>query len=163
MSLARARELRRSATPPERQLWALLGQFREAGYHFRRQVPIGPYYADIACHHARLVIEADGESHGDGAADARRDAYMTGRGYRVLRFSNRDIVANPEGVFAAIALHLKNVPAAPTPGPSPQGGGEQRGRRPRQRKRRIGLAELAARTGDELPPPPPPRGEGPGA
>jgi very-short-patch-repair endonuclease len=151
MSLARARELRHAATPPERVLWALLGQFREAGYHFRRQVPIGPYYADMACHHAKLVIEADGLSHVDAAYDQQRDAYMAGRGYRVLRFSNRDIAANPEGVFAAIADYLKHVPVAPTPGPSPQGGGEQEGRRPRQRKLRTGLRELAARTGDTPP------------
>ncbi len=143
MSKSRARQLRVGGTPIERRLWAILGQFRAEGYHFRRQVPIGPYYADIACHHAKLVIEADGQSHIDAVYDARRDAHMQTRGFTVLRFSNADIVSNAEGVFASIAEALSGVvPLAPTPSPSPRGVGG-----PRKRKLREGLRELAARAG----------------
>ncbi|MBN9304521.1 MAG: hypothetical protein BGO82_12570 [Devosia sp. 67-54] len=152
MSLPRARELRASSTIIERRLWNLLRPYREQGYHFRRQVPIGPYFADFACHHARLVIEADGVSHDDAGRDARRDAYMQSRGFRVLRLSNADIVANAEGVLALVGEYLGGVvPLAPTPGPSPQGGGG-----PRSRKLRTGLKDLAARSGDELLSPPSP-------
>jgi len=152
MSLARARELRNGATPIERRLWTILRPFRERGYHFRRQVPIGPYYADVACHHARLVIEADGLSHVDQSYDDRRDNYMQSRGFCVLRFSNADIVTNPDGVFTTIAGHLDGIaPLAPTPSPSPRTGGEHR-----TRKLRTGLRDLAARTSDEAPPPPSP-------
>ena len=148
----RARGLRNQATIIERRLWNLLHAYREQGYHFRRQVPIGPYYADIACHHAKLVIEADGSSHVDAAYDARRDAYMRARGFRVLRLSNSDIVANPEGVLALVGEHLRGIePLAPTPNPSPQGGGE-----PRLRRLRTGLRDLAARTGEAAPAPPSP-------
>ncbi|MGN6684206.1 MAG: endonuclease domain-containing protein, partial [Devosia sp.] len=123
MSLTRARGLRANATIIERRLWNLLRPYREQGYHFRRQVPIGPYFADFACHHARLVIEADGTSHDDAGRDIRRDGYMQARGFRVLRLANSDVVGNPEGVLALIGQYLRGVvPLAPTPSPSPQGG-----------------------------------------
>ncbi|MDO8358916.1 MAG: DUF559 domain-containing protein [Devosia sp.] len=102
MSRARARELRSDATRAERALWAILRTFREQGYHFRRQVPIGPYYADIACHHARLVIEADGATHSTDqeiAHDRRRDRYFRSRGFRIIRVWNSEITESPDGVF----------------------------------------------------------------
>lgn len=152
MSIARAREMRNGATPIERRLWTILRQFRERGYHFRRQVPIGPYYADVACHHAKLVIEADGLTHVDQSYDDRRDAFMRSRGFRVLRFSNADIVTNADGVFVTIEEHLSGIePLAPTPSPSPRGGGV-----PRNRKLRSGLSQLSARTGDGASSPPSP-------
>ena len=77
---------------------------------------------------------------------------MRGHGFDVLRLSNSDIVSNPEGVFALVAERLSGaLPFAPTPNPSPQGGGV-----PRNRKLRSGLKELAARTGDLAPSPPSP-------
>lgn len=144
MTNQRARELRQGSTPIERRLWALLRPLREQGYHFRRQVQIGPYFADVACHHAKLVIEADGGSHTDLAYDERRDVYMRERGFNVMRISNAAIVSNPSGVFDAVTSILAGIePLAPTPSPSPRGGGV-----PRKRKVRVGLDELAARAGD---------------
>ena len=94
-------------------MWRILHVFRTGGYHFRKQVPIGPYYADIACHHARLVIEVDGDTHGTDAAerhDARRDAFLRGQGYTVLRFPNAEVLHNPEGVFAVVSSVLEGRP-----------------------------------------------------
>ena len=60
-AIARARQLREAMTDGERKLWQSLKTFRVLyGFHIRRQVPIGPYVADFACHAARLVIEIDG-------------------------------------------------------------------------------------------------------
>src|SRR3546814_1615278 len=60
----RARELRRHATEAEKLLWrALREAFPTA--KFRRQVPLGPYFADFCSHAARLVIEVDGGQHAD--------------------------------------------------------------------------------------------------
>ena len=62
-------------------MWLLLHPFRTGGYHFRKQVAVGPYVADFVCHHARLVIEVDGEQHGKTErADAARDSYLHARG-----------------------------------------------------------------------------------
>ncbi|CAN7195115.1 endonuclease domain-containing protein [Devosia sp. LjRoot16] len=144
MTVERARELRHNATDPERKLWAILRVFSERGYHFRRQQQIGPYYADFACMHAQLIIEADGETHTSAAGrdhDRVRDDYLHARGFRVLRFWNNEITENAEGVFTIIEQTLATVPAlTPTLDPSPQGGG--------RRKSRKALRDLAIRTGD---------------
>ncbi len=109
-------------------MWRLLHNFREL--HFRRQVALGPYFADFASHKAELVIEVDGDTHsaaGGPEHDARRNAYLQERGFTVLRFSNRDVLNNPEGVFAALEERFSELDlfsGTPTPDPSPQGGGE---------------------------------------
>jgi very-short-patch-repair endonuclease len=69
-------------------MWAVLRPLREQGFHFRRQVLIGTYYADFACRRPAVVIEVDGATHGGDIAqsnDATRDDYFRGRGFRVLR------------------------------------------------------------------------------
>jgi very-short-patch-repair endonuclease len=84
---------------------------RSSAYHFRKQAPIGPYIADFACHHARLVIEVDGESHFSEiglSRDERRDAFLKGEGYTVLHFTNDDVLKNSEGVYAIILSTLEN-------------------------------------------------------
>ena len=110
MSTERARELRRNPTVPERAMWRLLKPLRDKGFHFRRQVPIGSYYVDFAIHRQKLVIEVDGDIHGieDGPMyDAERTRFLQNEGYRVLRFSNLDVLHNPEGVFETIEKILK--------------------------------------------------------
>ena len=144
MSVERARQLRRDPTIPERKLWALLYPFRHQGYHFRRQYPVGPYYADFACIHAKLIIEADGDTHAfQTEHDQRRDTYLRSRGFRVLRLWNNEITDNPDGVHQVIAQALATVSRlTPTPDPSPSTGGG------RPRKQRTGLKDLCTRTGD---------------
>ena len=110
MSIERARELRNNATVPERVMWRLLKMFREQGFHFRRQVPIGKYYADFICHKEKLIIEVDGDTHGvDNALvhDEIRTQFLRSRGFRVIRFTNSDVIKNPEGVFFEIEQVLK--------------------------------------------------------
>jgi len=109
VSVERAKSLRANSTVAERRVWRLLFHFRTGGFHFRKQVPIGPYCADIACHHARLVIEIDGDSHYSdpgGRHDASRDNYLRARGYRILRLSNAEVMNNPEGVVSVISSAL---------------------------------------------------------
>jgi very-short-patch-repair endonuclease len=92
-------------------MWRLLHPFRTNGFHFRKQVPIGPYIADIACHHAKLVIELDGDTHftEEGMRhDANRDAFLKRNGYAVLRFTNDDIWHHADGVYTVVADALGN-------------------------------------------------------
>ena len=113
MSTQRAKELRANSSAAERRMWRILHVFRTGGYHFRKQAQIGPHYADIACHHAKLVIELDGDTHGTDAAerhDAQRDAFLRGRGYTVPRFANSDVIENPNGVFLVVEAALEGRP-----------------------------------------------------
>jgi very-short-patch-repair endonuclease len=102
--IGRARRLRRDATDAERRLWSKLRNFG-LGVRFVRQHPIGPYIADFACRSAKLIVEVDGGQHA-GERDRRRDAYLTGRGYLILRFWNPEVLANTVGVLETIRLSL---------------------------------------------------------
>jgi len=82
-TIAKARRLRRSLTPPEARLWRCLKARASERPVFRRQHPIGPYVIDFYCATARLAIEIDGASHDMGDRpyrDARRDAWLSARG-----------------------------------------------------------------------------------
>ncbi|WP_297110985.1 endonuclease domain-containing protein [uncultured Devosia sp.] len=105
-TVAFARKLRREQTLPERRFWALTLAWRDAGLHWRRQSPIGPYVVDFVCKGKKLVVEIDGDTHFSEAGvthDAQRTAYLAGRGYRVLRFTNADVMQRGEGVFVSLA------------------------------------------------------------
>jgi very-short-patch-repair endonuclease len=100
-----ARHLRRAVTEPERKLWRNLKRLPLGVSHFRRQAPIGLYFADFACHEKRLAIEIDGETHtsnSEKSRDETRTAYLRSQGYRVLRFWNYDVMQNIEGVMTII-------------------------------------------------------------
>ena len=120
----RARALRRSATPAERKLWPALRSRILGGAKFRRQVPCGRYILDYAAIAVKLVVEVDGEGHatGDGPArDAVRDAWLAAQSWRVLRFTNREVLGNLDGVLQTIGAALCGFPH---PGPLPEGEGE---------------------------------------
>ncbi len=111
-------------TRAETLLWHQLRAHRLGGLGFRRQVPMGNYIADFAAHSCKLVVEVDGESHDFQSRiehDSRRDAWFASRGYRVLRFSNRDVMQHLEGVVMAIGQAASGV--TPLPSPPPHGGG----------------------------------------
>ena len=94
------------------------------GIKFRRQHPIGPYFADFACASKNLVIEIDGDHHADQVeADARRTAVMESLGWRVVRFGANEVVQNREGIWAAIQV-LISESASPPLLTSPPSGGE---------------------------------------
>ena len=112
----RARELRNAATPAERTLWRCLSGRKIGGWKFSRQMPVGPYFADFLCRKAQLIVELDGYSHDMRQAyDERRDLWLTEYGYRVLRFTNRDVMTNIEGVVFEIE---RSLALRPTPNPS---------------------------------------------
>ncbi|MDO8876134.1 MAG: DUF559 domain-containing protein [Pseudolabrys sp.] len=104
-----AKDLRRGMTRAETLLWRYIKAHHLDGVQFRRQTPVGPYIADFCSHRFRLVIEVDGESHDYDerqAHDAKRDHWFATQGYRVLRFSNDDVLKNLEGVTTVIAEAL---------------------------------------------------------
>ncbi len=112
-----ARALRQNGTDAERILWAGLRDFKNAGFHFRRQVPFGKYVADFACHQARLIVELDGDQHGADnalARDAERTAYLNSRGYRVIRFANWEVLRDRQRVLGYI-LHVAQSPTRLAP------------------------------------------------
>jgi very-short-patch-repair endonuclease len=75
-------------------------------------MPLGPYVLDFVCLRHRLIVEADGPFH-DPGRDAERDAWLTAKGFRVLRFSNREIQGSPDLVAGRIFVALEDLPPVP--------------------------------------------------
>lgn len=94
---------------------------RFGGIKFRRQKVIGPFIADFAANDPKLVIEIDGDTHdADDGRDAGRTGFLATQGYRVVPYTNRDVMQNLEGVL----IHLTGVIAemrSPLPTLSPEG------------------------------------------
>ena len=117
-----AKAMRKQMTEPETRMWLQLRAERFEGVKFRRQKVIGPYIADFAANTPPLVVEIDGETHDAGdPADAKRTAYLNDCGYRVVRFINRDVMANMEGVLTMLSQALAQARLAPLPTLSPEG------------------------------------------
>jgi very-short-patch-repair endonuclease len=75
------------------------------GYQFYRQKIIGNYIAEFYCPKLKLVIEVDGGQHYSAEGkekDKKRDAYMMRTGINVLRFSDREVLGNPDAVLEQI-------------------------------------------------------------
>ena len=107
-SVGKARAFRSNMTDAEKKLWSRL-RAKQLSVHFRRQVPQGPYYCDFACIGAKLIVEADGNQHyteKGKAHDRNRDDFLRDRGFTVLRFSDRDILTNIDGVLFKIMEHI---------------------------------------------------------
>jgi very-short-patch-repair endonuclease len=115
-----ARTMRATPTEAERKLWwHLRHRLPTSGTHFRRQVRIGRYIADFACHATRIVIEVDGGQHdAASAADEARTKVLEANGYRVLRYWNNDVLTNIDGVARGHSQqnnhdpHLQPLPTA---------------------------------------------------
>jgi very-short-patch-repair endonuclease len=105
-------------------LWQQL-RGAKAGLKFRRQHPIGPYVVDFYASRTRLVIEIDGEVHGQAdrlERDAVREAFLTGNGYEVLRVTAAEVMRDAEAVAASIAASAARPLHHLADGPPPRAG-----------------------------------------
>ena len=104
-----ARRMRRVPTEAERILWQVVRENR-FGVKFRRQHIIGDYIADFASITAGLIIEIDGGYHNEPeqrAFDAVRTQYLNECGFKVLRFTNEQIIKNIDYVIERIERELR--------------------------------------------------------
>ncbi len=100
-----SRQLRKNMTDAEKALWLKIRGKQIKGYQFFRQKPIGPFIVDFYCPKGNLVIEIDGGQHYSDEGklkDSHRDTYLGSLGLRVLRFSDKEIFENIEGVLEKI-------------------------------------------------------------
>ena len=91
---------------------------------FRKQTWLCGYLVDFYCAEARLVIEVDGDTHAHQQVyDEQRTAQLESEGFRVIRFSNDDVMRNLEGVVARVCEALDPSPSHASHGalPLPQG------------------------------------------
>jgi very-short-patch-repair endonuclease len=97
-----ARELRKNCILGEILLWREI-KSRKLGYQFHRQVPIDQYIVDFYCHELMLAIEIDGATHNFRyELDRDRQCRLEDLGIHFLRFQEKDVRSNLEGVVLAI-------------------------------------------------------------
>jgi len=108
----RARDLRKNANDAEQRLWSYLRGRQLDGYKFRRQHALGQYIADFVCLPAHLVVELDGDTHGNDERerlDAIRTESIERAGYRVIRFWNDQVFNNADGIIEEISNALRTA------------------------------------------------------
>lgn len=100
-----SRDLRNNMTDAEQLLWQRLRRKQILGLQFYRQKPILNFIVDFYCPAANLVIECDGGQNytAEGLeADRVRDQTLAQLGLNVLRFDNRQILTEIDGVVEKI-------------------------------------------------------------
>ena len=138
-------KMRNNPTHAEERLWISLSGEKLGGYKFRRQHIIGQYITDFVCLKENLIIEIDGLIHqlpDNIISDFERTQWFEKEGFKVIRFTNDEILTNLNYVLTKIETELIGVSKAP-----PSGAG-----RPTLRGAVIGLDknQIAQRISQEL-------------
>ena len=103
-----AKKLKKNPTDAEKVLWGYL-KGGQLGQPFRRQHIIGEFIADFLCLPAHLIIEVDGGYHQlpeQQVDDETRTQWLNQRGYRVIRFTNEQVIFDTDNVIEAIKTYL---------------------------------------------------------
>jgi len=115
-----SKQLRRSMTPAEKELWKLLRDRSLGGYKFRRQHPVREFVVDFFCFEKELAIELDGDIHLEEEVhhrDTNRTVELERMGIKVIRFTNDEVLNNLDEVKTKILNTLTS------PSPSGEGAG----------------------------------------
>ena len=104
---------RKNPTEAESVLWDML-KTNNLGLHFRRQHVILDYIVDFICLEKGLVIELDGGYHNNpeqAEYDKQRTSHLKKLGYTELRFTNEELLTNPDAVIARIKSVASSLPS----------------------------------------------------
>ena len=110
--VAQRKELRNHGTSAEATMWLMLKNRQVLGMKFRRQFSVGNFVIDFYCPEIKLAIELDGAPHFTFAGsmyDEEREKYLSAQGITTLRYENKDIFKNPEGVIEDIEEIIKRI------------------------------------------------------
>jgi len=108
-----AGNLRRNMTKAEACLWKYALKAKQLkGYQFRRQRPVLNYIADFVCKELKFIIEIDGITHDAEislAKDKRREEELIRAGFRVLRFTDEEVLRNIAGVATVLEEEIVKI------------------------------------------------------
>ncbi len=105
---------RANPTQAEEVLWQLVKTKKIEGHKFRRQHIIGNYIADLVCLDKRLIIEIDGLIHQlpeNNESDEVRTKWLNEQGFKVIRFTNEEVINRTDDILEIISSSLKNQPS----------------------------------------------------
>jgi len=101
--------LRKNMTPAEAAFWTIAKASQIDDRKFRRQHSVGPYILDFYCPSERLAVELDGDNHFNEESeqkDRERKQYLDYYGIKVVRFENRQVFQDPDGMIEIIRRHF---------------------------------------------------------
>jgi chorismate synthase len=104
-----AKANRKNPTQAEELLWHYVRNRNIDGYKFRRQHPIAGFIPDFVCLDAKLIVEVDGEYHSNEEQlqyDEARNQWLNEYKYRLLRFSNKEVLSDINIVIEKIRQAL---------------------------------------------------------
>ena len=105
-----ALEHRKNPTSVEDALWSQLKSKQLDGYKFRRQHIIADCIVDFVCIEKKLVVEVDGGYHENEEVaeyDKLRSDLLESLGYKVIRFTNEEVLVDTDNVLSKISEALK--------------------------------------------------------
>ncbi len=108
----RRKSLRNNLTPAEAKLWSALKNSSFKDRKFRRQHSIENYIVDFYCPAEKIIVELDGQVHMDpmqAQYDTERDKRLSELGNKVLRFENKFVFNDLDGVLRVIEEHFKQT------------------------------------------------------
>jgi very-short-patch-repair endonuclease len=98
--------LRDNMTDAETVLWEQI-KSKKLGVKFRRQHIIANYIPDFVALSCNLIIEVDGEIHKyQKEEDEQRTIELAEKGFKVIRFTNYEVLKNIELVLEIIKREL---------------------------------------------------------
>ncbi|MEN8118629.1 MAG: class I tRNA ligase family protein, partial [Bacteroidota bacterium] len=107
-----AKNLRRFSTEAESVLWEMV-RANKLGEKFRRQHIINDIIVDFVCLSKKLVVEVDGGYHNNPETqklDKLKTDILNELGYKVIRFTNDEVLINIDAVIKSIQEALKSSP-----------------------------------------------------
>lgn len=105
---ANARKNRNNMTEAESAFWAQVRD-KALGQRCIRQHVIGEYIVDFLFRKSKVVVEIDGEYHfteEQQREDSIRTTYLEQVGYRVIRFTNKEVLLDTNNVINKIKEQL---------------------------------------------------------
>ena len=102
-----ARQMRHEPTPAEALLWQRLRDRQLSEHRFRRQYAIDRFIVDFVCLKSALIVEVDGAVHQQQVeSDQEREEILKALGFRVIRFSNAQVLEQTDQVLSEILYAL---------------------------------------------------------
>ena len=106
-----SKENRKHLTEAESAFWQV-AKSSGLGEKCRRQYIIGQYIVDFFFRKSMLIVELDGEYHfstEQQQSDRIRQEWLEQMGYKVIRFTNEEVLQNIEFVIEKVKSHLSQV------------------------------------------------------
>jgi leucyl-tRNA synthetase len=103
--------MRKNPTEAEAVLWKEI-KGKKTGFKFRQQHPIDEFIPDFVCLSRKLIVELDGKYHDFQVdKDDQRTLKLEQKfGYKVIRFTNEEVINDTKGVVLKISEVIKQRP-----------------------------------------------------